>query len=99
MTRDCWGPPSNRSCWPTNRPVSYWAGLYDLQYRLYIGQAKWPTGQLVKQQVVIYLMRAYKVVFFSVYAGDLQSFLGDLLGSLISLVGDVKDHDEPRQRP
>ena len=28
-------------------------------------------GQLAKQQAVIYLMRAYKVTLFSVYAGDL----------------------------
>jgi hypothetical protein len=34
----CSGPP-NRSCWLTNQSVSYLAGLYDLQYRLYIGQA------------------------------------------------------------
>jgi hypothetical protein len=54
-------------------------------------------------------MRAYKATLFSAYAGDLQGFLGDLLGGLIgyrprrqprcllcgSLVGDVKDHDEP----
>ena len=58
-------------------------------------------------------MRAYKVALFSVYAGNLRGFLGDRLGGLIgyrprhrprylscgSLVGDVKDHDEPRQRP
>jgi hypothetical protein len=47
---------------------------------LYIGQAKWPTGWLVKQQAVIHLMRAYRVALFSVYAGNLQGFLGDLLG-------------------
>jgi hypothetical protein len=35
----CSGPPLNKSCWSTNRPVSYSAGPYDLQYRLYIGQA------------------------------------------------------------
>jgi hypothetical protein len=54
-------------------------------------------------------MRAYKVTLFSVYAGDLQGFLGDLLGGLIgyrprrrpryplcgNLVGNVKNHDEP----
>jgi hypothetical protein len=72
---------------------------------LYIGQAKWSTGQLVKQQAVIYLMRAYKATLFSVYADDLQGFPGDLLGYRPrrrprylfcgNLVGDVKDHDEP----
>jgi hypothetical protein len=54
-------------------------------------------------------MCAYKVTLFSVYAGDLQGFLGDLLCGLIgyrpcrrpryliygNLVGNVKDHDEP----
>jgi hypothetical protein len=33
------GLTPQQSCWPTDRPVSYSAGLYDLQYRLYIGQA------------------------------------------------------------
>ena len=46
----CSDPPLNKSCWSTNRPVSYSAGLYDLQYRLYIGLAYWPTGQLAIQQ-------------------------------------------------
>jgi hypothetical protein len=32
------------------RPVSYSAGLYNLQYRLYISQAYRPTGQLAIQQ-------------------------------------------------
>ena len=54
-------------------------------------------------------MRAYKATLFSVDAGDLQGFLGDLLGGLIgyrprrrprcllcgNLVGDVKDPDGP----
>jgi hypothetical protein len=31
--------PFNRSRWITNRPVSYSAGLHDLQYCLYIGKA------------------------------------------------------------
>ena len=75
--------PPNRSCWLTNRPVSYWAGLYDLQYRLYTGQANWSTDQLAKQQAVICLVRACTVALFSVYAGDLQSFLGDPLGGLL----------------
>jgi hypothetical protein len=30
-----------------------------------------PSGQLAKQQAVIYLMRAYKVTLFSVHAGEL----------------------------
>ena len=41
------GPTPKQSCWPTYRPVSYSAGL---QYRLYIGQAYLPTGQLAIQQ-------------------------------------------------
>jgi hypothetical protein len=39
-------PTPNKSCWLTNRPVSYLAGLCDLQYRLDMGQAHWPTSQL-----------------------------------------------------
>jgi hypothetical protein len=92
---------------PVKQPIDLLAigRDYDLQYRLYIGQAKWPTGQLVKPQAVIYLMHAYKVTLISVYADDLQGSLGDLLGGLIgyrqpryllcgNLVGDIKDHDE-----
>ena len=37
VSRRCSDPPPN--CGSTNRPVGYSAGLYDLQYRLYIGQA------------------------------------------------------------
>jgi hypothetical protein len=33
------GPTPQQSRWPTGRPVSYSAGLYDPRYRLYIGQA------------------------------------------------------------
>jgi hypothetical protein len=54
-------------------------------------------------------MRVYKVALFSVCAGDLRGFLGDLLGGLIghrsrrlpcyllcgNLVGYVRDHNEP----
>jgi hypothetical protein len=31
----CSDPPLNKSCWSTNRPVSYSAGPYGLQNRLY----------------------------------------------------------------
>jgi hypothetical protein len=43
---------------------------------VYIGQAKWSTGLLAKQQAAIYLMHAYKVALFSVYAGALRGLLG-----------------------
>jgi hypothetical protein len=82
---------------PVEQPIDLFPirpTLYRLQYRLYIGQAKWSMGQLPK---------------FSAYTGDLQGFLGDLLGGLAgyrpcrrpryllcgNLVGDIKDHDEP----
>jgi hypothetical protein len=62
-------PNPQQSCWPTYRPVSYSAGLCDLQYRVYLGYAKWSTGQLAKQQAAIYLMCAYKAALFSVSCG------------------------------
>ena len=55
---------------PVEQPIDLFPirpTLYRLQYRLYIGQAKWSMGQLPK---------------FSAYTGDLQGFLGDLLGGL-----------------